>query len=145
MTQTLSSFKLTTREFKQETDLIVRKGVYPYEYIDSLERFNETALPPKEAFYIKLCDETISQKDYDHAQQVWKSFNCKTLGDYHELYLKTDVVLLADVFQTFRKTCMGAYKLDTLHYYTAPGLSWDTLIKQTKIYLKLLTDTDMHL
>ena len=73
------------------------------------------------------------------------SFNCKTLGDYHDLYLKTDVVLLADVFQTFRKTCMGSYKLDPLHYYTAPGLSWDALLKHTKIDLELLTDMDMHL
>ena len=118
-----SSFKLTTQEFKQEADLILRKGVFPYEYIDSQERFDETALPPKEAFSSKLSNETISQKDYDHVQQVWKSFNCKTLGDYYDLYLKTDVVLLTDVFQTFRKTCMDAYKPDPLHYYTTPGLS----------------------
>ena len=102
-------------------------------------------LPPIEAFYSKLTDETITNKDYEHVQQVWNKFNCKTLGDYHDLYLKTDVVLLADVFQTFRKTCMGSYKLDPLHYYTTPGLSWDALPKNTKIDLELLTDIDMHL
>ena len=79
----------------------------------------KTELPPIEAFYSKLSDETISQKDYNHAHQVWKEFNCNTIGDYHDLYLKTDVVLLADVFQTFRKTCMDAYNLThftiTLH------------------------------
>ena len=87
----------------------------------------------------------ISAKKYDNAQQVWKSFNCKTLGDFHDLYLKADVVLLVDVFQIFRKTCMDAYKLNPLHYYTETGLSWDALLKQTKIDLELLTDIDMHL
>ena len=76
---------------------------------------------------------------------MWIEFNCKTLGDYHDLYLITDVVLLADVFQTFRKTCLGSYKLDPLHYYTAPGLSWDALLKYTKSDLELLTDMNMHL
>ena len=76
---------------------------------------------------------------------MWKTFNCKTLGDYHDLYLRTDVLLLADIFQTFRKTCMNNYKLDPLHYYTAPGLSWDALLKYTEIDLELLTDIDMHL
>ena len=111
---------------------LLQKGVYPYEYIDSHERFNETQLPPIEKFYSKLSDETVSQNDYEHAQNVWKEFNCKTLGDYHDLYLKSYVTLLADVFQTFRKTCMEAFKLDPLHYYTAPGLSWDALLKYTK-------------
>ena len=71
--------------------------------------------------------------------------NCKTLGDYHDLYLKTDVVLLADVFKTFRQTCMKTYKLDPLHYYTAPGFSWDALLKYTKSDLDLLTDMGMYL
>ena len=124
-----ADFKITKSEFDVKTDTILRKDVYPYEYIDSLERFKETEPPPIEAFYSKLSDETISQKDYDHARQVWKELNCNTIGDYHDLYPKTDVVLLADVFQTFRKTCMDAYKLDPLHYYTAPGLSWDALLK----------------
>lgn len=125
-----SDFKITREAFDNNTDLILRKGVYPYEYFDSLERFNKTQLPPIEAFCSKLTDETITTKTYEHAQQVWNKFNCKTLCDYHDLYLKTDVVLLADVFQTFRKTCMGSFKLDPLHYYTAPGLSWDALLKK---------------
>ena len=140
-----SDFILTQKEFRDQTELILRKGVYPYEYFDSMERFNETRLPSIDKFYSKLSDESISQKDYEHAQTVWQAFNCKTLGDYHDLYLKTDVLLLADVFQTFRKTCMGSYKLDPLHYYTAPGLSWDALLKHTGINLELLTDLDMHM
>ena len=112
---------------------LLRKGIYPYEYIDSFERFSETQLPSIDKFYSNLSDENITQKDYEHAQKVWKEFDCKTLGDYHNLYLKSDVTLLADVFQTFRKTCMNTYKLDPLHYYTAPGLLWDALLKYTKI------------
>ena len=124
---------------------LLRKGVYPYEYMDSFDRFDETKLPPIDKFYSSLSDKKITDKDYEHAKKVWKEFDCKTLGDYHDLYLKTDVVLLADVFQKFRETCMKAYKLDPLHYYTAPGLSWDALLKYTKIELELLTDIDMHL
>ena len=82
---------------------LLRKGIYPYEYMDIFERFNETQLPSIDKFYSNLSDENITQKDYEHAQKVWKEFNCKTLGDYHDLYLKSDVTLLADVFQTFRK------------------------------------------
>ena len=115
----------------------LQKGVYPYEYMDSFDRFQETELPPIGNFYSSLSDESISKKDYQHAQEVWETFNCENLGDYHDLYLKTDVTLLADVFQTFRRTCMNAYKLDPLHYYTAPGLSQDVLLKYTGIELEL--------
>ena len=120
-----STFNLTIQKLKQETDLILHKGAYPYEYIDSQERFKETVLPPKEAFYSKVSDETISQKDYDHGSHS----TIKHLA----IIMTCNVVLLADVFQTFHKTCMDAYKLDHLHYYTATGLSWAALLKQTKI------------
>ena len=137
----------TTRPTNQPVDinLLLQKGVYPYEYMDSFDRFQETELPPIGKFYSSLSDESISKKDYQHAQEVWKTFNCENLGDYHDLYLKTDVTLLADVFQTFRRTCMNAYKLDPLNYYTVPGLSWDALLKYTAIELELLTDYDQHL
>ena len=137
----------TTRPTNQPMDinLLLQKGVYPYEYMDSFDRFQETELPPIGKFYSSLSDESISKEDYQHAQEVWKTFNCENLGDYHDLYLKTDVTLLADVFQTFRRTSMNAYKLDPLNYYTAPGLSWDALLKYTAIELELLTDYDQHL
>ena len=90
--------------------------------MESFDRFLETQLPPIEKFHSSLTDERISQKDNQHAQRLQETFRCETLGDYHDLYLKTDVTLLADVFQTFRRTCMNAYKLDPLHYYTTPGL-----------------------
>ena len=137
----------TTRPTNQPVDinLLLQKGVYPYEYMDSFDHFQETELPPIGKFYSSLSDESISKKNYQHAQEVWKTFNCENLGDYHDLYLKTDVTLLADVFQTFHRTCINAYKLDPLNYYTAPGLSWDSLLKYTAIELELLTDYDQHL
>ena len=136
-----------TRPANQPVDinLLLQKGVYPYEYMDSFDRFQETKLPPIGKFYSSMSDESISKKNYQHAQEVWKTFNCENLGDYHDLYLKTDVILLADVFQTFRRTCINAYKLDPQFYYTVPGLSWDALLKYNGIELELLTDYDQHL
>ena len=125
--------------------LVKRKGVYPYEYMNSLERFKETKLPPKEAFYSKLNNEGISDEDYTHAKKVWKVFKMKHLQDYHNLYNETDVLLLADLFENFRNICMENYKLDPAHYYTAPGLSWDACLKMTDVELELLTDIDMLL
>ena len=70
----------------------------------------------------------MSDEDYQHAQNVWKTFNCKTIKDYHDLYLKSDVLLLADVFENFRKTCLKHYKLDSVHSYTSPNLAWDACL-----------------
>ena len=125
--------------------LVLRKGVYPYEYMNAFERFNKTSLPQKEAFYSTLTDSDISDEDYEHAKKVWKAFECETLGDYHDLYLKTDVLLLADIFENFRKTCLKHYGLDPAHYYTSPGLSWDALLKLTGIKLEPFTDSNMYL
>ena len=81
--------------------------MYPYEYINGYHRFNERQLPPKEAFYSKLTRESVSDKDYQHAKNVWQTCECQTWGDYHDLYLRTDVLLLADVFETFRRTAQA--------------------------------------
>ena len=128
---------------KTNSLLLARKGVYPYDYVTSIEQLKETKLPPKEAFYSKLYDEEISDEDYQHALNVWNTFKCQTLQDYHDLYLKTDVLLLADVFENFRKTSLKYYKLDPCHYYTVPGLAWDACLKVTKQELQLLKDYDM--
>ena len=125
--------------------LVKRKGVYPYEYMDSLERFKETKLPPKEAFYSKLTEEDISDEDYTHAKKVWKEFKMEHFQDYHNLYNKTDVLLLADVFESFRDICIKNYKLDPAHYFTAPSLSWDACLKMSGVKLELLSDVDMLL
>ena len=130
---------------KSEIDnhLIIKKGVYPYDYFDSWDRFNEDKLPPKSDFYSVLTGAGITDEDYLHAQTVWDTFGCKTLGDYHDLYLKTDVLLLADVFENFRRVCLEYYRLDPCHYFSSPGLSWDAMLKMTGIKLDLITDIDM--
>ncbi|KAL9987185.1 hypothetical protein ACROYT_G001444 [Oculina patagonica] len=136
---------LESEESEECFELLCKKGIYPYEYMGSWERFRETSLPEKEKFYSKLNDEHITDEEYEHAQKVWKTFGCKTLGDYHDLYVQTDVTLLADVFENFRKICLEKYELDPANYYTSPGLSWDALLKKTGVELELLTDYEMHL
>ena len=126
-------------------DLLTRKGVYPYEYINSWDRFNETQLPPINAFYSNLNMSAISEDNYQRAQRVWTEFGIRNRGDYHELYLKTDVVLLANVYEAFRDTCLRHYSLDPVHFYTSPELVWCTCLKCTGIKLELLTDPDMLL
>ena len=138
-----SDFTNLNRVIKENTSLLTRKGVYPYDYVSSIDKRKETKLPSKDEFYSKLNDEEISEQDFQHAINVWNSFNCQTLQDYHDLYLKSDVLLLADVFENFRKTCIKHYKLDPCHYYTAPGLAWDACLKETKQDLELLKDYDM--
>ena len=91
--------------------------------MDGFGRFKEKELPLKNEFYSKLSDERISITDYKHAQTIWTTFNCKTMADYHDLYLKTDVLILADVFETFRNTCREYYNLDSVHYFSSPGFA----------------------
>ena len=138
------SLKYTSKHFKGENlNLMTQKGVYPYDYMDSFEKFNETKLPTKDDFFSIMNNEHITDEDYQHALNVWNTFDLKTMGDYHNLYLKSDILLLADVFENFRKTCMQYYKLDPCHYFTSPGLSWDAMLKITDIKLELMTDIDM--
>ena len=138
------AFKYTKQEFeKEQFNLMKQKGIYPYDHMDSFDRFNETKLPVQQDFYSILNNEHISDEQYKHAQNVWNTFNLKTMGDYHDLYLKSDILLLADVFENFRKTCLQYYKLDPCHYFTSPGLSWDAMLKMTDIKLELMVDIDM--
>ena len=125
--------------------LLLKKGIYPYEYKDSFERFSETKLPDKEKLYSSLSGKGITDEEYAHAKEVWAAFGCQNLGDYHNLYVALDSSLLAGVFENFRKVCLDKYGLDPAHYYSAPGLSWDALLKKTGVELDLLTDLDMHL
>lgn len=129
-------------------ELLKRKGVFPYEHIKSFENYKETELPPKEAFSISYDGQTkeeISEEDYQHALNVYRRAKCKDIGDYNDLYLKTDVLILADVFENFRKISMrpDTYGLDPVHYYTLPGFSWDAMLKRTDVKLQLLSDLKM--
>ena len=138
-----SDFCNTNSIIKNNTELLRQKGVYPYDYVSSISKFKETTLPPKEEFYSKLNNEKVSDEDYQHAINVWKTFNCKIIQDYHDLYLKSEVLLLSDVFENFRKTCLKHDKLDLAHYVTSPGLAWDVCLKETGQKLQLLCDYDM--
>jgi hypothetical protein len=139
-------FKNTAKHFKNEQDfrLMTKKGVYPYDYISSYDKLNDKELPPIEKFYSKLNDSNCSEKSYNQAKDVWKHFKCKTLLDYHNLYLKSDVLILSDIWSNFREECYNAYELDCTYYYTAPGLSFDAMLKLTKVKLELLTDKEMY-
>ena len=124
--------------------LLLRKGVYPYEYMDSWEKFDENTLPHKEGFYSNLYLQDISDKDYTHAQKVWDVFKIKNLGEYHDLYVQTDTLLLADVFENFRNMCLNIYELDPVCFVSAPGLAWQACLKKTEVKLELLTDYDRY-
>ena len=116
---------------------------YPYKYIDSWERFNETSLPNIESFYSELNKEDITYEDYTHAQKVWKVFKIKNLSEYHDLYVQSDTLLLADAFENFKDRCINTSKLDPAHFLSAPGLAWQTCLKKTEVELELLIDNDM--
>ena len=134
----------TSEEFQdKKLKLMSQKGVYPYDYMDSFDRFDEQTLPAKKEFYSIMNDQHILDEDYNHPQNVWETFKLRNMGEYHDLYLESDVLLLADIFENFRKTCLEYYKLDPCHYFTSPGLSWDAMLKMTDIKLELMTDIDM--
>ena len=125
--------------------LLLRKGVYPYEYMDKWERFNETSLPNKESFFSNLNMENIEDIDYRHGNNVFKIFKLKNLGEYHDLYVKSDTLLLADVFENFRNKCLEVYELDPANFLSLLGLAWKACLKKTNVELELLTDYDMLL
>ena len=133
-------------EFSDEfLKLVKRKGVYPYEYMDSFKKFSENKLPDRCKFFNSLKDVCISENEYLKANNIWNVFEMNIMGDYHDLYLKTDALLLCDVFEKFINTCLDYYGLDPCHYFSSPGLSWDAMLKKTKIELNLISDIDMHL
>ncbi|VVC44761.1 Ribonuclease H-like domain [Cinara cedri] len=136
-TSDLEKFRKSKKVFNiEDTSLVTRKGVYPYEYTDSWKKLEDEILPEKEQFY---------NAEYIHAKDAWNHFNCRTFGEYSDLYLKIDVMLLADVFENFRDICMTTYNLDPAYYYTAPGFSFGCMLKYTMVELELLSHYDMLL
>ena len=121
---------------------MLRKGVYPYEYMDSWERFNETSLPSKESFYSNLNMENIEDIDYRHGTNVFNKFKSNNVGEYQDLYVQSNTLLLADVFENFRDISLKEYELDPAHFLSLPGLAWQACLKKPNIELELLTDYD---
>ena len=139
---TWSFFKKEYSHLPEETfELLTQKGIYPYSYIDSFEKFDENCLPPQQE-YKSVDGEIISDAEYKLGQEIWSRFQLKSLGELHDLYLSTDTNLLADVFNGFRDTAYKAYSLDPAHYVSAPSLSWSAALKKTRIELELLDDID---
>ena len=118
--------------------LLLRKSVYSYEYMDSWERFDKTSLPDKENFYSSLNKEDITDVDHRHAKRVFKKFNNKNLGNYYDLYVQSDTLLLANVFENFRNECIEIYELDPSHFLSAPGLARQACLKKTEVKLKIV-------
>ncbi|KAK4874041.1 hypothetical protein RN001_013401 [Aquatica leii] len=148
LAQTLADEQCTSlRKFysdDQKFNLARVKGIFPYSYVDNYTKLSERCLPKKEDFYDTLREQHISKEDYQRATSTWSTFQCKSLGDYSDVYLSCDVLLLTDVFENFRVLCQKIYDLDPAQYITAPGLAWDAMLKHTQVELELLTDMDMY-
>ena len=150
-------FKYLVEEFgSKNSELLKQKSAYSYEYMKSFEKFNEEKVPARKYFYSstkdgkigddgKISDGHISVKDYLTCEKIWDKFEMKNMGDYHDHYLKKDVLLLADVFEKFIKTCLKYYELDPCHYFSSPGLSWDAMLKMTGVKLEKISDIDKYL
>ena len=146
-------FKHLTSEFGiDKLEILKRKDAYPYEWVDSYEKFKHPSLPEKKYFYSSLRDGKrdrsnghISDEQYQHLQNVWNIFNFNTFEDFHNHYLKKDVLLLVDVFEKFICTCLKCYNSDPCHYFSAPGLSWDAMLKMTEVELEKTSDPDKYM
>ncbi|CAM9729723.1 unnamed protein product, partial [Heterosigma akashiwo] len=146
-------YVVTNELFGKNSNYMKQKGLYPYEWVNDTEKLNETMLPNIQAFLSKLNPITTDkefndlEKNYIYARKIWNVFKCKTFRDYHKLYLKSDVSLLADIFETFRDMSIENYGLDPVHYVSSPSLSWDSMLKSTRVTLELFTEdqTDMYL
>ena len=127
----------------KQFELLLRKGVYFYDYASSFKVFQQPSLPDKQHFFNTLKDEDISAKDYNHAKAVFKEFKCKNLLEYMELYVATDTILLADVFEHFRNLAIESYGLDPLHYVSLPSFGRDAMLKQTGVEIELISDVEV--
>ena len=150
-------FKYLVKEFGSENlKILKQKGAYPYEYVNSFKRFNEDKVCARKYFYSstknkkisedgKISDGQVSIEDYMVCEKIWDRFNMKNMGDYHYHYLKKDVFLLADVFEKFIGTCLKYYELDPCHYFNAPRLSWDAMLKITGVKFEKIQNIDQYL
>ena len=144
-----NDFRILDHHFKKpdESNLLKKKGVYPYSYIDCYQKFEEKQLPVNGPNWFNTLTGKInvSTSDLENANNVWKKFRCENIGDYHDIYLKSDVLLLADIFESFRNLFKEFFDLDPCHYYSSPNISWDAMLKTTGVELDLLSDIYMLL
>ena len=139
-------FKYLAEEFSgEQLKLVKEKRIYPYEYRNSFKRFSENELADKSKFFSSLKDCGVNEKEYERAVNVWNLFKIKNLGQYHNLYLKTDVLLLCDVFEIFIDLYLDFYQLDPCHYFSSPELNWDKMLKMTRIKLQKINNINMHI
>lgn len=142
--QTADTFIHTGKHFPSHLlPLLRRKCVYPYDYMDGWEKYGEKKLPPIEDFYNKMNKETLTKEDYQHAKDVWQTSKVQSLGEYTDLYVKADCLMLADIFEKFRATFIKEYKLDPAWCFTLPGYGLEALLHTTKVQIELLTDINM--
>jgi len=134
-----------TTKYLGTDDILFQKGMFPYEYFTDRRKFQETALPPKEAFSNRLANESLTDVDCERALKVWNHYDMKNLQQYHDFYLTTDVILLADVFEGFRCTMLNAHGVDCLHFPSLPSMTLQMALKITDVELDLITDPDMYL
>ena len=125
--------------------MLLRKGVYPYEYINDWNKFNDTKLPSRDAFYSSQKETNITKQDYKHAKKVRYAFECKNMGDYYHLYVQLDTLLLADYFENFRTLCLKEYELDPCYFVSTPGFAFESCLKKTGVKIESLRDIDMIL
>ena len=137
-------YQLSNKEFNKFA-LLLRKGAYPYEYMDSWNEFNEPVPLLEDHYYSELNQKGITKEDLKHVKKVCDAFKIKNLGEYHDLYVQSDTSLLADVFENFRDKCIEKDEIDPAHFLSAPGLTWKACLKKTNVKLDLLTDNDMLL
>ena len=141
-----NNFNYLSQEFSGDLlKLVKQKGVYSYEYIDSFNKFSKDKVPNRSKFFSFLKNQYIREKDYLAAIDVWNVFKMNTMVDYHDPFLKADVLLLADVFEKFINTCLDYYEFGPCHYFSSPGLSWDEMLKMIWIELELISNIDIHL
>lgn len=129
----------------QQREMCFQKGIYPYSYMDSIEKLREKKLPPIEAFKNDLTGQDLSEADYHFAKKAWEVFECKTMRDYMECYLLCDIYLLADVFENYRTKSMGDYGLDPVYYFSTPHFTLDAFLKQSNAVLDLIIDPNQYL
>ena len=141
-----NDFKITWSYFPEESwNLISHKRVLPYNYLDNFDKLNLTKLPNIEEFNDTLKLKKCKQEDYDRAIQIWNMFKCKSIKDYFAIYLKCDVLILADIIECFRHMCLKNYGLNPVYYYTSPNFFWDAALKMTNVKLELLTSEDSEI